>query len=369
MLIGFWLPVMFWFQLHAEIPKANVALAPEWEYLFRRGEGWIGADCAYSVPLDEKTVLWLFDDTWFGEVRGGKRVNAKMVIGNSIAIQVGRQPQTANVRFIFGKGEGSKPTAFVTPPDGLGWFWFGHGVVAGRRLWLFLWQIEPTGEGGVFGFRLKANWLAEIPNFTDSPEQWQFNFHRLPFFQPHLDQVTWFGSAVWREGDWVYIYGGIEDRRKMPLERGLITARVPAERFSDFSTWQFLSGGRWVKDWRSATPFGTDLGTEFSVSYLPSWRRYVMVYSPADLAPVIKVRYALKPTGPWSEASIVYWCPDPTKGRSVFCYGAKGHPELSAGDELLVTYVTNSFELAEVLENAQLYFPRFIRLRFSKPGD
>ncbi|GBC97208.1 hypothetical protein HRbin16_03029 [bacterium HR16] len=68
--------------------------------------------------------------------------------------------------------------------------------------------------------------------------------------------------------------------------------------------------------------------------------------------------------GAWSEPQTVYRCPDVRNGQHVFCYAAKGHPELSAPDELLVTYATNSFEMSEVLNNAELYVPRFVRLRF-----
>ncbi|MGC8835263.1 MAG: hypothetical protein ACP5R4_14545, partial [Armatimonadota bacterium] len=139
----------------------------------------------------------------------------------------------------------------------------------------------------------------------------------------------------------------------------------PVGRLSDFAAWRFWTGGRWTKDWKAASPLPVrDIGTEFSVSYLASLRRYVLVYSPSDLAPVIKVRWTDKPIGPWSDALTAYRCPDAAVGREVFCYAAKGHPELSSEGELLVTYATNSFQLKEVLENSQLYFPRFVRLKF-----
>ncbi len=365
---GWWLLLTLWLQSLSEpLPKVTAVTDLKWERLFQNQLGWIGADCAYSVPLNNgETFLWLFDDTFVGEVRDGKRANAVMV-RNSIAIQDGQHPPTAKVRFIVGVDQQGKPTDFVKPPDGHGWFWFGHGVVASERLWLFLWQMEATGEPSVFGFRMIANWLAEVPNFDAPPKQWRFTFHPLPFFQASSERLVYFGGAVLQDGDWVYVYGGAEDRTRRPLKRGLLVARVPADRISDFAAWQFLTQGRWTDDWHAATPFGDDLGAEFSVSYLPKMRRYLLVYSPADLSPVIKVRFAPTPVGPWSEAAVAYVCPEPSRHSSVFCYAAKGHPEISAGEELLVTYATNSFEFRQLLSDARLYFLCFVRLRFSAP--
>ncbi len=59
--------------------------APELDALFARTSGWIGADGDYSVPLDKNRTLWLFSDTFVGEVKDGKRVGATM-INNSAAI-------------------------------------------------------------------------------------------------------------------------------------------------------------------------------------------------------------------------------------------------------------------------------------------
>ena len=109
---------------------------------------------------------------------------------------------------------------------------------------------------------------------------------------------------------------------------------------------------------------GDDIGAEFSVSFVPALRKWALVYSPADLSPEIRLRWANSPTGAWSEPQTVYRCPDVQKGQHVFCHAAKAHSELSAPNELLVTYATNSFEMSEVLNNAALYVPRFVRLRF-----
>ncbi|MGC8835273.1 MAG: hypothetical protein ACP5R4_14595, partial [Armatimonadota bacterium] len=204
--------------------------APEWERLFFSEKGWIGSDCAYSVPLDGRRVLWLFGDTWVGEIRGGKRVNAGMVLGNTIAVQEGLDPRLARVRFVFGIENGGKPTAFVKPPFGLSpsdiGFWFGHGIAVEGRLWLFMSYMKRTEKGGVFGFRTDSSWLAEIPNAAEPPEQWRFTFHRVPYFLSGPERRVSYGAALLREGRWVYIYGVFEDPKEKPFGRALLVAHT-----------------------------------------------------------------------------------------------------------------------------------------------
>src|ERR1017187_10997770 len=84
--------------------------APEWDALFQRESGWIGADGAYSIPLTGDTTLWLFSDTFVGKVKDGKRLDARM-INNSIALQRG----TNAPEFFYGTAADGKPASFIKP--------------------------------------------------------------------------------------------------------------------------------------------------------------------------------------------------------------------------------------------------------------
>jgi hypothetical protein len=345
--------------------RTEVSSEPGWERLFHQRKGWIGSDCAYSVALGGERVLWLFGDTFVGEVQEGRRVNARLVMGNSIAIQQGKEVRTARLQFFFGAHEGDKPTAFIRPRASQGWFWFGHGLAEGKRLWLLLTHIVPTGESGVFGFRSQGAWLAEVLDHTLPPPRWRFHLHQLPFYHRDTRSHLSFGSAVWSDGSWIYLYGTRDDRSHVPLRRGLVVARAPVGKMAHFTAWQFWTPDGWSHRWRECSVIGDDIGSEFSVSFVPALSRWVLVYSPADLSPEIRLRWAGSPVGVWSEPQTVYHCPDVQRGQHVFCYAAKAHPELSAPGELLTTYATNSLHLNEVLHDAELYMPRFVRLRFS----
>ena len=47
--------------------------------------------------------------------------------------------------------------------------------------------------------------------------------------------------------------------------------------------------------------------------------------------------------------------------KKPFMYTAKSHPELHS-DGIYVTYNVNSFDFGELLENQNIYFPKFIKI-------
>src|SRR5690348_5466440 len=66
---------------------------------FEREQGWVGADGNYSVALKPDRILWLYSDTWIGEIADGRRKNCTM-INNSVSLQSGRGEQ-AKVEFFW----------------------------------------------------------------------------------------------------------------------------------------------------------------------------------------------------------------------------------------------------------------------------
>jgi hypothetical protein len=123
--------------------------APEWDALFQRESGWIGADGVYSIPLTGDTTLWLFSDTFVGKVKDGKRLDARM-INNSIALQRGtNQPE-----FFYGTAADGQPASFIKPEHGSrrDYFWLCHGVRTTRGLYFFLQRVVTVKPGTPFGF-------------------------------------------------------------------------------------------------------------------------------------------------------------------------------------------------------------------------
>lgn len=334
--------------------------APEWDALFQRTEGWIGADGNYSVPLGNGRTLWLFSDTWIGEVKDGRRLDQRM-INNSVGLQTG----TSRPDLYFRTKPDGLPDSFIKPADGRGFFWLFGGVRTGAGLYLFLPQVEIVKPGSALGFQYVGSWLGHVANPDVPPLEWEIEQRRVPFSEFRGGGALGFYSAVLRDGGYIYVYG--DDARDADGgRRETVLSRVPEERFGDFEAWRFLSDGEWQEDFTRSTSIGLSAGSESSVSFHPSLGRYVMVYTEGMTGRVM-LRTATAPPGPWSEPVESFRAPEMDWPGSIFCYAGKAHQHLSGPDELLVTYAANSLVSAEVTNDARLYWPRFVRLKFTAP--
>jgi hypothetical protein len=343
-------------------PRLRVEPLPLYDAAFERTSGWIGGDGATATALGGDRVLWMFGDTFVGSVQNGRRVDARL-INNSAAIQTGREPSAAALAFIYRTLSDGGPAAFLQPADGAGWLWPYHGVRTAEGLFLFLLQIEPAEGPAAFGFKLVATWLGRVTNPDEPSGRWNVSQQKIPW--GHERRL--FGSSVLLQGGTCYIYGTVDDAAGGIMVKQMIVARVPAEKLGDFSAWRFFAGGDWVAEVDRAGRVCENVASEFSVSYQPAAGRYVLVYTEGGLSSNIVLRFSPRPEGPWGEPVPVFRCPEVGWDPRVFCYAAKGHPELAAAaDELIVTYMANATDFALLESDARLYRPRFLRVAFSQ---
>jgi hypothetical protein len=334
---------------------------PQYDQLFQRTNGWTGADGDFAVSLTNGLTLWLFSDTFVGEVRDGQRTNATMV-NNSAAWQHGVDPAQSHAEFFYGQSQDGKPAALITPDDGQGWFWLFDAVMARGKLFLFLGQIMRTDNQSVFGFRQTGVWLGEVANPLDPPTHWQVRQRRIPFAHFRREETLSFGSAVLATNGFVYVYG---TREREGAGKSMILARAPETALANFSSWEFRAEHGWTTNTAGLANLCRGLASEYSVSWFPARQDYVLICTKNGLSDQIVARTAPEPWGPWSAATVVWRCPEMAWDRQNFCYAAKAHPLLAAGpDELIVTYAANSYELAHVVNDARLYWPRFVRVRW-----
>jgi hypothetical protein len=131
---------------------------------------------------------------------------------------------------------------------------------------------------------------------------------------------------------------------------------------ADFSAWRYYAGGQWITDYGKATRLVGEMATEYSVSYLPKLGQFVLVYTDHGLSPKIQVRTSRTPWGEWSTANTIYHCPEMSQDKRIFCYAAKAHPSQGTDDTLMISYVANSRDVGQVIADATLYWPRFVRI-------
>jgi hypothetical protein len=358
-------------------PPPPAVSAPDWDRAFTRASGWTGGDVAASAVIPGGRMLWLFGDSFVGEVKDGRRVNPALV-NNAIGIQSidparpERAPQPDELDFIWGPDDAAgQPTAWVRPAQADGsWYWPTGGAAvipdpAGEHLAVFLIRLTKTaGAASVWAFQVASNDLAMIDNPESPARAWRPRLQVLPEALTRLPdpggQVEW-GVAVLALGRpaWVYVYGVDTDSAG---GRGLVLARARADRLEDFGQWEFFAGGgRWSRGIAGAGPLIEGVATELSVERIDhaDGPDYVMVMSEAPLGARILVRRAHRPEGPWSEPVPAYQVAGLADHPDRFTYAAKGHAAMSPAGSLLISYIVNSNDLVD-LADAALYRPRFI---------
>ena len=348
------------------VPPISVETLPEYDALFSDTEGWTGGDGVYSAALNRNTISWFFGDTWIGQIKNNRQVNATLV-NNTVAIQQGKDAATARMGFYYNHATGNQPEALIRPDDNRGWFWIFDGMMTPEGLYVFLIQIERTPDDAVFNFKVVGTWLGLVANPDESPTRWRITQTKVPWSTFSAAGGVLWGSAILQLDDFLYIYGTAEDVSKDIVRKHMILARVPVSSLADFSQWRFFADGNWVSDHRRASLLSPNMPHEYSVTYVPALKHFVAVHSEDGLSDTILLRLSPKPQGPWSEPFPIFQCPEAGWDDSIFCYAAKAHSVLSERpDELIVTYIANSVDFHTVVQDTRLYRPRFLRITFQK---
>jgi hypothetical protein len=347
-------------------PHVRVEALPRYEVLFSNSAGWTGADGAYTAALSQKTTAWFFGDTWIGQVKDGRHLDATL-INNSVGIQQGKNPATATIEFYWRRGADGRPAALFQPIDGRGWLWALDAVMAPKGLYVFLIQAERTSPDAILNFKIVGTWLGHVENPSDAPLKWRIGQTRIPWTGFSTSGAVLWGSAVLRVDDVLYVYGTAEDRGAAVAHKHMILARVPLAGLADFSQWRFYSGSGWVSDFNRVGRLLEGVPNEYSVSYLGGLKRYALVYSEDGFSKNILARLSRDPRGPWGDAIRLYQCPEAQWDASIFCYAAKAHAVLSQNpDALVITYIASSSDFNKMAADARLYRPRFLRATFTK---
>jgi len=342
------------------VPPVSRTRALSWEALFQRRSGWIGGDAVDSVDLGGNRILWLFGDSLIGKVREGRR-EIRGMSRNAVAIQEGRNPSTARIRFFTGT---DSFTGFFPPTRKGDWIWpCQGGILTAKGLYLFLPEMTRASGKDGWGFRVRRMTLAKVLNPRDDPDYWVIRRYSMPFFRSGKGERL-FGIPAGRCGPWIVITGHEEDSRTGT--RRMVAARIRGDRLEDFSKWEFRTKEGWSQDFGKAAPLCDDIGFERSVSFEPTLRRWLLVTSDRGLSDRILLRTAPEPWGPWSPSCLLHRVGN--AGKGLFAYAAKLHPGLDgSGSALLLSYVRNASD-ARRLSDPHLYRPEFLRIRLPAPS-
>ena len=355
----------------------TVEEAPEWTELFHRFKGWIGADGIFAIPMngtrnvqatDETETALIFSDTLIGEISDGQLRPGLAMVNNTIAYLKGNKADAGAIRFEWADNEEGRPVSLFTPDlpasqDG-DYYWLGDGFVnteLDSSMYIFAYRMRNLDPEQEWSFSEMSTDLIVLPRGSKTP----FNSQRQIETPLRFDEGG-FGAGLFLNtkaagapdpDGFVYVYGVRGE------DKHLMIARVKPKDFETFDVWTFWDGSGWSSDMQNTSNVVPHVSNELSVSALPDGR-YALVFTLNGLSPVVGLRLAPTPYGPFGPVIQLYET-DVMQRENYIAYNAKAYPNLSAPGELLISYNVNAFDFFnEISANPNLYRPRFIRVKF-----
>lgn len=351
------------------LPASGPQIDPNF---FPYTQGWLGADAAYSIPLDESSTVWLFGDTFVGKQR-----EPRTMIHNSVALRSCGGSHCSATYWWSGMRTGHDAAFFKTPETD--YFWPLDGFVFQRKLYVFLEQMQATPEGGAFGFDYSRIVLATVANPWANPSGWQISYRTISMGNRVVPGIATVISPEHLNTEYVSVFTLFRPSKAKHF-CGLL--RLPLNDLSkagESAGWQYLAtGSKWLA-WKQSTspidalPLLDGNITEMSVTFHSDRAQWMAVYpTPGFLSNRVAYSTASNLAGPWTAARPLFTYPemqqgDPSYTAHVFCYAAKEHPELESAREMAFTYACNSTHEPEILEDMRLYRPVLVRQTFPLP--
>lgn len=355
--------------------------APEWTALMERTSGWFGADGIFSIPLDgkeaqnikDKQTLFIFSDTYIGEVENGVPKPGSVMVNNTTAWLTGNEPVKSNIDFEFNTDDTGKPKSYFIPNNSQSkdkeYYWLGDGFINQEKnntLYIFAYHVHKTGPN-VFDFEQTNISLLKIENATKEGIKTQAQIPTdLGFIHEATGKRTFFGSGVFvntkaanapNPDGYVYIYGIIEG------SKSLVAARVLPKNIENFAMYTFWNGSVWVKDKQQIVSLSDGVSNELSVTPTEDGR-YLLTYQVLGISDKIGIQVGESPVGPFGVLNEVYITPEYAE-KGLLPYNAKAHYHLSKPGELLISYNTITFDFwKDIQKDATIYHPRFVKVKY-----
>lgn len=332
---------------------------------------WVGGDAAYSIPLGPKRTLWLFGDSFIGQVKNNKRTNCAMV-HNAVAIEDTRQGSPGRFTYYSGQkpiNPKSENTGFFECLDKGDYYWPGDAFLSNGKLNIFLHTVRTDHKlPAPFQFELRTDHLATVDNPQDAPDKWRYKIKALNTSAKR----TLYGVACRADNKHIYFFcsnGAVAlDLFKHPT----VVARLALTKAEPFSLNKLeWWSQKWEPTYELPETLFDDGASEMTVTKVPGLPGYFAFYFPPDKKAIV-MRHANEMQGPWSERVVVYQFPATTPGTSdLLYYTAKAHPQYLTDasknkGKIILTYCTNSSNFAKLTSNAKLYVPQALKVSLAK---
>jgi len=254
------------------------------------------------------------------------------------------------------------------------WFWLQDGVVIDKELFLVPLVVGPDlSQPEGLQFRVDDVSMIKVPIVNDELDFTNATQKATPLAHVDKDSYWLFGAAFMANtkqagaknpDGYIYVYGYETTR----MQRLLKVARTKPESISDFDTWEYYADGKWTSDITESSTLLNHISCEMSVTPITSGEnegKYLAVYTYNVNTTLIAYSIADTPWGPFNEPKIAYESLEKEKlGGQAYTYNAKAHPHMSTSDELLITYNVNTYSMDHNTNDAKVYHPRFVGLKY-----
>ncbi|MEY9995725.1 hypothetical protein ABIE67_007757 [Streptomyces sp. V4I8] len=337
-----------------------------------RIDDWTGGDGTHSVRLPDGRLLWLFSDTYLGQVHAPPNP-----FGESSTWRDTTAPLVRNSAVVMrdGRLERTLATPLFPDPAPDQWRWPVAARVEPRSpdsaeqvVRVLLW-VRTAGQ---------APWIYGVPTATEVATL-SLPDLRVESVVKVLDQQlvpdpsrrVLFGTTLVEEGGWTYVFGGDDGQAASRPASHAYVARVPEGRLADPGAWRYWNGSEWAG--AAARPRAVlgdgqrkGVGSAFSVVRVRgTYVLFTMAAGTEGLTTVTSY-WACSPAGPWHGPTKDF-SPTLPPGGQVAAYNPQTHPELSGDGRLVLSYDVNWLETggaaAQLNRNVSLYRPRFVTLR------
>lgn len=325
---------------------------------------WQGADAAYSIPLPDGRVVWVFGDTLYGDRRIVTGEDPQMV-HNTLGISTCKDRKW-KIDYTIKRDEKGHYDSFFKPQNNNGtYYWALDGVEYKNELWITLLCVRnaPNSNAFALGFEICGTDLAHVTGLDSDPQIWKVAY--LPLVSEGMHANPSASTVI--EGEYLYIYTLYEKE-----DRPQILTRIPLKELNDPKKYlQYLGGDdQWhggIEPTKAKTIMKTG-ASEMSVRYHPDLTKWIAVMvHPQIFSDKVILRTAPSLTGAWTDGEVIYRIPilqksDPKYDPDTFCYAGKEHPEFEQPGELLFTYVCNTMKPKKLVAETNIYLPQVVRM-------
>ncbi|WP_188132769.1 DUF4185 domain-containing protein [Streptomyces boluensis] len=348
-----------------------------------RFDDWTGGDGTHSVRLPDGRLLWLFSDTFLGQVHGPPNLS-----GQPHAWRDATAPFVRNSAVVTDRS-GALERTLAAPllPD----------PAAGQWRWPVAAKVEPRSPGSaekvvrvLIWTRATGTgpWIYGLPLATEVatlslPDLRVEGVVKVSDQSAVTDPAEriLYGTTAVHGAKYTYVFGGNDGKRSVRPASDAFVARVPHGRLAEPGAWRYWNGRAWGTG-RPVPVLGDGAKKGVGSAYTVvrdngTWVLFTMAAGTEGLSTITSY-WACSPTGPWHGPTKGFappLPPDSEPRQSTAVYNPQAHPALSADDgRLLLSYDVNWLDpdpqvaQSHVNRNVSLYRPRFVRLRLG-PAD